>query len=310
MDLNNYSSTFELFAGVNIALMLSDAFISTINKHFSESYTYLIYEIDEVNNLLGSVKENIKQIDEQIHLTIKSEGGGSVGQSQSVSFEEKKRRLLGEIRKYETRISEIDSELDALKKQSEISCRFKFICFYSALYCIVVLIMGGVLAHDDTSFVKDHKLYFLESLSFFSTISLLLYFMYFIKDYKGDINVINKVVSKAKKLFKDGYFRTLIHFICISVLSIGWFLYHDLYNRSFLGGPASFFITTKYLFIISIIIAAIHFPYYFVTTIWNSIKHRRKYSEKIEEVRSALEEYNNNKVIPIRTVSDFVRSDV
>lgn len=257
MILKEFEVLLHLLIIFNLAYVLTDGFTKILNDQISGAFEFVKEEIDSISNNLSVTRQTL--------FKVRSVKTDEIDSTQALQDAKEKFSTL------ETDFLTLAENSYGNIETVQITKAFRYLCLYSALYVLVLLIVAAI-----TKEVNPHVL--TDSLFVFNTISL--FFIIYCVFIERDI------IS-----FLDLSFMRTIMFFCLNLsVSIVVFFILDQrnYHECWCGGLT---ISTW-----SIIIASLHFLVYGVVSLFNAQATARRVMRDITNFSASYEIYKNKEL--------------
>lgn len=255
----------QIIAGLNFAFATSNAFNTTL-------YEKVVSSIEKVNSEFAQFSHKIKIAKQTVRALPDFDNG-------VIETQKTHKELISALNTYEEKNKNSTKELENLISDKSRTNFFMLICFYTGLYCILILL------YDAFEFFSHEQLFT------FNILSLILFLFLFAIELNNNVKLNEKseILLKNKKLTLKSF---LIMFIIIGTISFCgiWILNYNGYNC-----PAEI---NTWLKLSTVLLSAIHFIWYLFLSVRNSLSISKEFSRLIKNEVDSFNKFHKESIEP------------
>jgi hypothetical protein len=264
MDLSQFTSLFEILATFNFAYTLADTFTSSLN--------------DKMLSVFQNVRKNLINIESKMNLaklTLFETKPVEVGNKSTAT---KIQECIEGQNKHQVDLENLKTRMEKNFSLSGLTKSFKYLCFFSALYSVLVLVPIGFLKQQPGLILNTC------SIQFALFITSILYIIFQIFWIRRDRIHIQENDPDSSII---GYRRTLITFgrvvlIGAAVYFLKFYLFRLTWDNNYCNTA---------LILLTLLAPSIHFIYYFYRAYRNAKFLGDRYNNEVQGFENGYDKW-------------------
>lgn len=255
----------QIIAGLNFAFATSNGFNTIL-------YDKVVSSIEKVNSEFAQFAHKIKIAKQTVRQLPDFDNG-------VVETQNTHKKLISSLNTYEEKNKNSIKKLENLISDKSRTNFFMLICFYTGLYCVLILL------YDAFEFFSHEQLFT------FNILSLILFLVLFSLELDDNVKLNDKseILLKNKKLTVKSF---LVIFLIIGVIS---FLGISCLNYNGYKCPVEI---STWLKISTVLLSGIHFIWYLFLSAHNSLLISEEFSKSIKEEENNFDEFFKKSIEP------------
>lgn len=284
----------QIIAGLNFAFAVSNQFNDLLYQKVVSSIKNVKKEFSDLTYQITVAKETIRKLPKhklQVEETIINE---STSQSNSIDTNKSHDDIIQKLNVFEEDNDSNLNEIDRLISNKSRGNFFMLICFYTGLYCVLVLL------YDAFHFFSY------EQIIVFNLLSLLFFFFLFFIELKNKI-VINdedELVIFEKRILKKDFKVTINHkFFLLTFLFFGLISFVGIW----IYGKNCPINIDYWVLLTTVLLSTIHFIWYWLLSIYNSLLISRKFHRIINQKTQEFKDFHNNRINTVIQLANEIK---